>query len=56
MGDTPEETRQILDYWRYTVDRPVEAGLIKQRLDMANARADVPIKASCFCRLEHAHG
>jgi tetratricopeptide (TPR) repeat protein len=33
----------------------VEAGLIKQRLDIANARADVPINASCFCRLEHDH-
>jgi tetratricopeptide (TPR) repeat protein len=32
-----------------------EAAMIKQRLDMANARADVPIRASCFCRLEHAH-
>lgn len=32
-----------------------EATMIKQRLDMANARADVPIRASCFCRLEHAH-
>lgn len=32
-----------------------EARLIKQRLDLANARADVPIEASCFCRLEHAH-
>lgn len=30
----------------------VEAGLIKQRLDLASARADVPIEASCFCRLE----
>jgi tetratricopeptide (TPR) repeat protein len=28
----------------------VEAGLIKQRLDLASARAEVPIKASCFCR------
>ena len=27
-----------------------EAVLIKQRLDLANARADVPIKASCGCR------
>jgi tetratricopeptide (TPR) repeat protein len=26
-----------------------EAQLIKQRLDIAAARADVPIKASCFC-------
>jgi tetratricopeptide (TPR) repeat protein len=28
----------------------VEAALIKQRLDMAVARAEVPVKASCFCR------
>ncbi len=28
----------------------VEAALIKQRLDLAVARAEVPIKASCFCR------
>jgi tetratricopeptide (TPR) repeat protein len=27
-----------------------EIALIKQRLDLAQARADVPIKASCFCR------
>ncbi len=27
-----------------------EARMIKQRLDLAQARADVPIKASCFCR------
>jgi tetratricopeptide (TPR) repeat protein len=27
-----------------------EAAIIKQRLDLAQARADVPIKASCFCR------
>lgn len=32
----------------------VEAELVKQRLDMANTHADVPIKASCFCRLEYA--
>ncbi len=30
-----------------------EAHLIKQRLDIANARADEPIKASCACRLTH---
>lgn len=30
-----------------------EARIIKQRLDIANARADEPIKASCFCRLQH---
>jgi tetratricopeptide (TPR) repeat protein len=28
----------------------VEAPLIKQRLDLAIARAEVPIKTSCFCR------
>ena len=28
----------------------VEAELIKQRLDLAMARSDVPVKASCFCR------
>ena len=30
-----------------------EARYIKQRLDLANARADSPILASCFCRLTH---
>jgi tetratricopeptide (TPR) repeat protein len=28
----------------------VEAALIRQRLDLAVARAEVPIRASCFCR------
>ena len=28
----------------------VEAPLIKQRLDLAAARGEIPIKASCFCR------
>jgi tetratricopeptide (TPR) repeat protein len=28
----------------------VERPLIKQRLDLAQARAEIPIKASCFCR------
>jgi len=27
-----------------------ETALIKQRLDLAQARAEIPIKASCFCR------
>jgi tetratricopeptide (TPR) repeat protein len=27
----------------------VEAALIKQRLDLASARAEIPVKASCFC-------
>jgi tetratricopeptide (TPR) repeat protein len=29
-----------------------EMRMVMQRLDLANARADVPIAASCFCRLE----
>ncbi len=32
----------------------VEANHIKQRLDVAQARADVPIESSCYCRLERA--
>jgi tetratricopeptide (TPR) repeat protein len=32
----------------------VEAALIKQRLDLALARSEVPVKASCFCRLQVA--
>lgn len=31
--------------------RDEEAGIIKQRLDLANARTDVPVKSSCFCKL-----
>lgn len=30
------------------------APLIRQRLDLAVARADVPIESSCYCRLTHA--
>ena len=30
-----------------------EADMIKLRLDLAMARADVPIQASCYCRLHH---
>jgi tetratricopeptide (TPR) repeat protein len=32
----------------------VEAGLIKQRLDLALARSEVAVKASCFCRMKVA--
>ena len=35
-------------------EETVEAPLIKQRLDLAMARCDVPVKASCYCRLQHA--
>ncbi len=31
-----------------------EAAMIRQRLDLASARADVPIRASCFCRQQPA--
>jgi tetratricopeptide (TPR) repeat protein len=34
--------------------RRTEASLIKQRLDLATARADVPVKSSCFCRVNAA--
>jgi len=32
-------------------DKQIELGLISQSLDLAMGRADIPIKASCFCRL-----
>ncbi|OUS08438.1 hypothetical protein A9Q96_03035 [Rhodobacterales bacterium 52_120_T64] len=31
--------------------RTDEAIVIKQRLDLANARTDVPVKSSCFCKV-----
>jgi tetratricopeptide (TPR) repeat protein len=31
-----------------------EARIIKQRLDIATALADVPVKSSCFCRIQTA--
>ncbi|MGI9525312.1 MAG: hypothetical protein ACR2PG_27080, partial [Hyphomicrobiaceae bacterium] len=34
--------------------KSVEAAHIKQRLDLASARAEVPIRASCYCRLKTA--
>ena len=30
--------------------RTEEAVLVKQRLDLANGRTDVPVSASCFCK------
>ena len=38
------------------LDKPAEAAMVKLRLDLANARADVPIQSSCFCRLTHIAG
>jgi tetratricopeptide (TPR) repeat protein len=34
--------------------KDAEAHMIKQRLDLALARSDTPIHASCFCRMSHA--
>jgi hypothetical protein len=34
--------------------RTAEAAIIDQQLALAAARADVPIKASCACRLDVA--
>ena len=31
-----------------------QAAIIKQRLDLALARTDVPVRASCYCRLDEA--
>jgi tetratricopeptide (TPR) repeat protein len=33
--------------------KPEPARIVKQQLDVALARADVPIKSSCFCRMTH---
>lgn len=38
-----------------SLGRAVEARLLKRQLDLAVAVADVPIKASCFCRVEKCH-
>ena len=36
------------------LDKGAEADMVKLRLDLANARADVAIQSSCFCRLTPA--
>jgi tetratricopeptide (TPR) repeat protein len=36
--------------------RPAEASMVKLRLDLAMARTDVEINASCYCRLTHGIG
>ena len=44
VGDTPEETRQILDYWRHSVDK---AGMvIDEELQLQRRRLDVSRKAN----------
>ena len=37
-------------------NKRAEAVAVEMRLDLALARADVPINASCYCRLEHTCG
>lgn len=36
------------------LDKDAEAGIIKQRLEISAAWANVPIKSSCFCRIKTA--
>jgi hypothetical protein len=33
--------------------KPEQARIVGQQLDVALARADIPIKSSCFCRMTH---
>jgi tetratricopeptide (TPR) repeat protein len=33
--------------------KPEPARIVKQQLDIALARADIPINSSCFCRMNH---
>jgi len=47
----PDNVWSLRGLWDCLADRrdTAEARLIRQRLDLAAARADVPVKASCFC-------
>jgi tetratricopeptide (TPR) repeat protein len=49
----PDNVWSLHGYYEclHRLNRQEEARLVKQRLDLANARADIPIKASCFCKL-----
>jgi hypothetical protein len=49
----PENVWSLHGYHECLVElgKTSEARLIQQRLALAQARADVPITASCFCRL-----
>ena len=42
---------QCLKLTHDALDRDDEARIVKQRLDLANARTDVPLRASCFYRM-----
>jgi hypothetical protein len=44
VGDTPEETRQILDYWKHTVDKP--GVIIENELQSQRRRFDYTRRAN----------
>ena len=44
VGDTPEETGQILDYWRHSADKP--GVVIAEELQLERRRLDVSRKAN----------
>jgi hypothetical protein len=46
VGDTPEETRQILDYWRHSLDKPGVA--IDEELQLQRRRLNVSRKANAM--------
>jgi tetratricopeptide (TPR) repeat protein len=52
----PENVWSLHGYYEclMRLGQHAEARMIKQRLDLAAARADVPIRASCACRMTHA--
>lgn len=49
----PDNVWSLHGYYEclHRLGRKDEARLIKQRLDLANARTDTPVRASCFCKL-----
>ena len=49
----PDNVWSLHGYYEclHRLGRKEEARFIKQRLDLANARTDTPVKASCFCKL-----
>jgi hypothetical protein len=51
----PENVWSLRGYHECLVrlGKPEPARIVKQQLDVGLARADVPIKSSCFCRMTH---
>jgi tetratricopeptide (TPR) repeat protein len=49
----PDNVWSLLGYHECLVrlDQTMDAQIIKQRLDLANARTDVAVKSSCYCKL-----